>query len=244
MKRKAILYLVTPDFLPQFAVSFDSYLAHNQVNVDVIKAGKATKEQCLLDRPKEILELFDDGYDQVLHLGADMMFYGSIDNLWKKYQRFDTAATPHLLTSSTGPERYAWTRLTGIYNSDFTMWMNTPATREFLLWQKAMMEEACLSAPNDGYFYDQGYLDMLPVLTKFAPIKDPRINIAYYNLFERASRYTPLAFQYTGYDPDYPAELSRYIREDDKKHLTNTIISRTLKYFDKLVEAGWTSKRK
>lgn len=242
MSKKAILYLVTPEFSPQFDVSFDSYLKYNSSEAHVIRANKVTKEQCLADRPTEILECFDEGYDQVLHVGADMMFYGSIDHLWKKYQRFDTAATPHLLTSSTGPERYAWTRLTGIYNSDFTMWMNTPATREFLLWQKAMMSEANLSAPSHGYFYDQGYLDMLPVLTKFAPIKDKRINIAYYNLFERQD-VKPLTFQFTGYSPEYPADLSKYMRESDKKHLTSEVISRTLEYYNLLMESGWKSKR-
>lgn len=215
-------------------VSIESYLKYNAaIPIHIIECG--SKEEVLAKRPEAILSLLNSGYDQVLHLGADMMFYGNIEDIFNDCSNADVAATPHLLTDTTDAERYAWTRLTGIYNSDFTLWNNAPCTIKFLEWQHKMLQQANLSQPNHGYFYDQGYLDMLPVLTNFVIIENPAINMAYYNLFERQG-IKPIAFQFTGWSPRYPYDLSQYMKESDKIYLTPEIVCLIVDYFRRLIQ--------
>jgi hypothetical protein len=75
--------------------------------------------------------------------------------------------------------------------------------------------------PDLGLFVDQKWVDLVPGL--FAPVAvltDPGLNVAYWNLAARpvrrdGARWTaggaPLRFvHYSGYDPAYPAEVSKH----------------------------------
>lgn len=165
--------------------------------------------------------LFLGGYQQVLQIGADVIFYHDPAEIFDTYKEYDAAGAPHILSPITEDGRVPHNQqvhLTGHLNSDVTLWNNAPSTIKFLEWQRDELRKVNLFAPEKGYFFDQVYLSFAPYfINNFHIIKDQDHNIAYYNLHERdLSRIK--TFHFTGYKEDNPSYLSKYMQR--LEHMT------------------------
>lgn len=219
----------------------------------------STAEQIFGSRPALIKFLMQKmHYHQVLHLGADVMFYSISDWIFEAYKEEDTAACPHSCApypmDGKNPNELQ-VHLTGQLNSDFVLYNARKATLDFLTFQIKQHELAFGNNPAIGHFYDQVWLSFLPYYTNCKIIKDPRINVAYYNLHERRlirtdknqywvqideapnTLYQLVCFQFTGYDPNYPATLSKYNGRLDIVH--KDVVHLCLEYQQQLEGAGW-----
>jgi hypothetical protein len=271
---RAVAILVTPDFLPQLKVCIESIKQHepelpicvayfgadypenyNPDNVYFYLQGEVAEvKELYKQRPRFILDLLRDEYSQVLHIGADVVFYQPFVKYMQRYAGCDAALSPHItspikIEDELFPNDFSVYR-TGPYNSDFTIWNDFPDTRNFLLWQ---YQSLCkVNDDKYGYFFDQTYLAMAPCFMDTEIITDVGINVAYYNLHEnlvevdRDGEYivtnqgrfvNPLiCFQFTGYETRKPARLSKFHKRE--KQLTSGILSVTLDYAKRLELAG------
>jgi len=177
------------------------------------------------NRPKAILGLFKQGFDEVLHLGADVHFYAHFMEQLRALPG-DIVATPHI----TKPMPLDGARpttmqihMTGQLNSDFVLYRNKPRTIAFLEWMAAAMEVKCSDDISSGHFFDQVYLSYAPYFTNCYILKKPGFNVAYWNLQERelfrdldgkwrvaADQQQLVCFQFSGFDPDKWWQLSKY----------------------------------
>lgn len=163
-------------------------------------------------RPAVVLEMFARGYDVVLFLGADVVFYHSAWDLGEQGLLYNAEVTPHVLRplpeDGLHPSNSDLVHA-GQINSDFVIWYNTSPTREFLRWQADMQIKHCADTPT--MFYDQSWLNFLPFMVPNVNIiKHPGYNAAYYNLHERSITWTGeywkagphaalVAYQFTGW---------------------------------------------
>lgn len=193
----------------------------------------------LASRPACILDLFEQGYHTVVHLGADVVFYTDPRSFISNNVG-SIAAAPHLLDLPRTANESRWISLTGILNSDVVIYRNYPETLAFLKWQKQMLAEVCASDVHNGHFYDQQYLQMAMTLPSFCLIEDVGVNVAYYNMHEEGR---PLrredglhCFQFSGYDIKRPLTLSKYNLNPKLQTLQATKL--LLDYRERLIKAG------
>lgn len=136
-------------------------------------------------RPAVVLELFKQGFSEVLFCGADVVFYSTPYELLNCESK-DVAITPHsslpfpddgLFPSNTSLSK------SGHLNSDLVLWKNTPQVVQFLEWQAKIHESKCVIA--DGIFLDQTWLNFVPfVLDNVLILKHKSYNRAYFNEHE------------------------------------------------------------
>ncbi len=171
-------------------------------------------------RPQAVLDLFDEGFDTVVQLGADVVFYSDASSLLE--MGADVVVTPHLLSPLPDDGKFPSNETVahaGHVNSDITVFRDRPAVRQFLEWQARVHESKCV---EDKYtLYDQTWLNFVPFFVQRTHILfDDRYNVAYWNYVERNLRrvdgiwYTndgPLvAFHFSGLDPRKPEHISRH----------------------------------
>ena len=96
--------------------------------------------------------------------------------------------TPHI-TKARSEETQPDDRtilLGGTYNLGFAALSDSPSTRALLQWWERHLERDCRSAPAEGLFVDQRWMDLAPGFAeKTAILRQPGCNIAYWNLYER-----------------------------------------------------------
>jgi len=91
----------------------------------------------------------------------------------------------------------------------------------FLSWWRERMRLRCERSPGQGLLHDQRWIDYGPAFVdRVAVVRDPGVNVAYWNLPERPidrvdGRFTaagaPLRlFHFSGFDPSTPKVLSRH----------------------------------
>ena len=177
------------------------------------------------NRPKEVLKLFQEGFDEVLFLGADVYFTASFLSVLNEYTG-SALFTPHITAPMPLDGCYPTTmnvHATGQLNSDFVLWRKCDETIKFLEWQAAMMEVVCKDDIKNGHFFDQVYLSYAPYFMGSAVIfKHPGFNVAYWNLPQRrlnkgnvyryyVNELIPLyCFQFSGFDEKRPYSLTKY----------------------------------
>lgn len=176
------------------------------------------------NRPKQVLKLFEQGYETVIFVGADIYFTGHF--IPSDYKQYDALFVPHTIkplpNDGHAPSNLGMLR-TGNLNSDFTIWNKTEAVIEFLEWQAEQMElYECVAKLDMGLFFDQGWLQAaISFLPNICIIQSTAYNVAYYNLHCRELKKAGVKwfvdgksmafFQFSGYKPDEaPYNLSKY----------------------------------
>lgn len=145
---------------------------------DVIEFNTAVKPHCascLLDK-----------YEKVIYLDPDTFVYDSLDCI---YDRLDSSAvllTPHTLTPYTDnkrPNNLDISRF-GVFNLGF--FAANRHAKAFLLWWDRMLRDYCFYEPALGMGVDQKWVDQAPALFDSVEIiKNPGLNVAFWNLHER-----------------------------------------------------------
>lgn len=182
------------------------------------------------DRPLFVLELFEDGYKQVNHIGADVVAYSESIDLQLTYSQ-DAAFICHSHLPNNNPVHL---HKTGLLNSDLTYWRFSEDSINFLKWQAEQLKQ--VNSDKEGYFFDQVYLDFALTQCSEVQILTPNsYGKAYYNLHEGFSRTNLVAFHFSGFMEEFPSLLSKF--NFDKKHLTVEVVQLALEYGERLYAA-------
>lgn len=124
-----------------------------------------------------------------LYLDPDIWLLAPLNSI---EAAFDNGAelllTPHITTSRLTPWAPDDLRLLrdGVYNLGFCGLKDTPATRDLLKWWESHLLRDCRTASDEGIFVDQKWMELAPCFIENTVIlRDPGLNIAYWNLPER-----------------------------------------------------------
>lgn len=178
-------------------------------------------------RPHLLRLLLDRGASAAIFTDTDTRFYAPIDDL----AGATAAAGLALIPQSTRPvlgRRYfpvgqlEYRRITnGLFNPGLLA--VGPKGREFLGWWGARLARDCLKEPEAGMLADQIWVDWAPLYFGHTILRDPSLDVGFWNLDERelhelddqpAVDGTPLRhFHFAGFDPRRPELLSTYFEE-------------------------------
>lgn len=254
MESNTIALLITNDRLHQALVAVESarkFEPELDVNIAYFDSKLPTEEQQKLfgkntywhlkgkpahfkeifkERPRFVLDLFDEGYKRVLHIGSDIFFLRKFSHYFSDSRNW---ACPHLVELPLNATHARNIHKTGIINSDLIMWINNALSREFLNWHYEMLKQ--VNDDKEGFFFDQMYLDF-GISTGHINVRlNSPDNVSYYNLHEpRSIKYTT-TFQFSGFVEQIPSMLTRY--KVDKKLLTLDVVQLAMKYGELLDEA-------
>ncbi len=162
--------LAIPDF-PQFAFRYG-----------VLEFNTAVK-------PFMIRHLLARGHDPVLYFDADIEVFAPLDGILQSLA--DGASfvlTPHLLQPAEGdadPDDVGIMRA-GAYNLGFLGVGSTAEVPAIIDWWARRLRYHCVIDPGRGLFVDQRFMDLVPGFADRVHIlRDPRCNVAYWNLAQR-----------------------------------------------------------
>ncbi len=176
-------------------------------------------------KPFAMRRVLDEGLRGVLYLDSDGLVYGPLSGIRERLGSGPVALTPHLdspLPEDGRSPSEATILRAGVFNGGFVAVSGTPGGRGFLSWWSERLRRECINDPPSGIFVDQQWLDEVPAFFPDARIeRGPGYNVAYWNLGSRSVRRDaagrlmandePLVyFHFSGFNPELPAELSRY----------------------------------
>ncbi|MCC7273756.1 MAG: hypothetical protein IT561_13885 [Alphaproteobacteria bacterium] len=169
--------------------------------------------------------LSEPDVERALFLDPDTRLYAPLDGLLLPLDAgADLALTPHA-THPSSRRAFPTERdllQVGVYNLGVLAARRTAATSGFLDWLCARLERDCVDARADGLYVDQRFFDLAPAFVdRVAVVRDPALNVAYWNLDQRrlardGTGFTidgrPLVlFHFSGLDPQRPQALAERI---------------------------------
>lgn len=175
-------------------------------------------------KPWALELLLDRGADVAVYLDPDIFVYSALDEVEHAGLHSPILLTPHTVSpmrrDSLRPSE-ADIMGAGVYNLGFIA-VNKDA-RDMLGWWQERLRRDSISAPEQMLFTDQRWIDLVPGYFDHGVLRDPGYNVAYWNLDSRqidwdGQRYLvnsrPLRFfHFSGYSPDTPWILSKYVAD-------------------------------
>lgn len=175
-------------------------------------------------KPWALELLLDRGADVAVYLDPDIYVYSALDEVEHAALDSGILLTPHTVSpmrrDSLRPSE-ADIMGAGVYNLGFIA-VNKGA-RSMLAWWQERLRRDSISAPEQMLFTDQRWIDLVPGYFDHGVLRDPGYNVAYWNLDSRlvewdGERYQvnsrPLRFfHFSGYSPETPWILSKYVAD-------------------------------
>jgi glycosyltransferase involved in cell wall biosynthesis/lipopolysaccharide biosynthesis glycosyltransferase len=143
-------------------------------------------------KPYAIEYLLRKGYEKVLYIDPDIMFYSSIENLDEKLNDNEIILTPHIQKPyfDTKSPSEIDIMMGGTYNLGFIAVRNTKGVFDMLKWWQDRLFDKGFSDVKNGMFTDQKWIELVPSLFDNVCIyKNPGYNVAYWNMHERQLKY-------------------------------------------------------
>src|ERR1700686_3063005 len=168
----------------------------------------------------------------VAYFDPDIRFYAPMDEIERLAAEHELVLIPHITAPIPDDGKQPGEldlMASGTYNLGFVAMAPGARTRELLQWWQKRLRYDCVIDHALGYFVDQRWFDLVPnTFAGTAVLRDPGMNVAYWNLHERRISQdsggtwlvngAPLCFfHFSGFDPDRPHLLS--------KHQTRTRLS-------------------
>ncbi|MBJ7347946.1 MAG: hypothetical protein JHC87_05165 [Thermoleophilaceae bacterium] len=162
--------------------------------------------------------------EKVVYLDADVRVYGSLDVIVDHLEEHPILLTPHILSGlpadGMSPSDLDIIK-SGAYNTGFIGVRRSAQTNEMLDWWCGHTADKQPDAPNGQPTNDQIWAGLMPSLFPAAHIlRDPSLNVAYWNLHERqltkrdgdfyVGDQRLRFFHFSGFSPDSPSVLSKY----------------------------------
>lgn len=152
-------------------------------------------EACCVIKPFLMRRLLERGFDTVLHVDNDILFFGDGMSFVDDMGRADLLVTPHVL--SPLPFNEPWLRVSmgqlaeaGVLNTGLVGARNTSGARSFLdTWGRLCSGPGAFMR-DLGNQNEQQYFNWVLAFSDNVRIcRDPRVNVAYWNLHERPIRW-------------------------------------------------------
>ena len=176
--------------------------------------------------------LADESASPVAYFDPDIRFYSSVEKIERLTAEHELVLTPHITAPIPDDGRQPGeldVMASGVYNLGFVAMAPSERIHELLRWWQKRLRYDCVIDHALGYFVDQRWFDLVPnTFEGTAVMRDADMNVAYWNLHERAITRDadgswlvngePLRFyHFSGFDPTAPHLLS--------KHQTRTRLS-------------------
>jgi glycosyltransferase involved in cell wall biosynthesis len=175
-------------------------------------------------KPWALELLLDRGADVAVYLDPDIYVYSALDEIERATLDSGILLTPHTVSpmrrDSLRPSE-ADIMGAGVYNLGFIA-VNKGARGMLRWWQERLCRDS-ISAPEKMLFTDQRWIDLVPGYFDHGVLRDPGYNVAYWNLDSRRVEWDgqgyqvdsqPLRFfHFSGYSPDTPWILSKYVAD-------------------------------
>ncbi|MEO6502048.1 MAG: glycosyltransferase family 4 protein [Jatrophihabitantaceae bacterium] len=175
-------------------------------------------------KPWALELLLDRGAEVAVYLDPDIYVYSALDEIEHAALDSGILLTPHTVSpmrrDNLRPSE-ADIMGAGVYNLGFIA-VNKDA-RAMLGWWQERLRRDSISAPEQMLFTDQRWIDLVPGYFDHGVLRDPGYNVAYWNLDSRQIEWDgqgyevnsqPLRFfHFSGYSPDTPWILSKYVAD-------------------------------
>ena len=128
------------------------------------------------------------GLDRAFYFDPDILVYDRLSVLEDAIRSHQAVLTPHLLRpiDNTARPTERSIRACGVYNLGFLGLQLGRGTEGFLEWWCERLHRFCVVDLEHGLFVDQSWMDFAPAfLESVAIVRDPRFNVAYWNLPHR-----------------------------------------------------------
>ena len=199
------------------ATTLDTPIRAMSVYYDALELNTAIKPYVFLHF------LGQPGVASVTYLDPDIYVFRPLDQIRSGLDDGQLVLTPHItrpLLGEANPNDQALLRA-GVYNLGFASVRNEPKTQALIRWWADRCEFDCRVDLANGLFTDQKWMDLSPgFVDSVAILRDPGLNLAYWNLEGRDLQYTedgwqvdgrPLTFfHFSGFDPHRPRTLSKH----------------------------------
>ncbi len=200
-------------------------------------------------KPYAMRHLLERGHRRVFHLDADTIVTGDLGPLLDALDEASIVLTPHLLTPASGPDARARELMlvrAGVLNTGVLGVRADAAGEAFLEWWMERTLTHSVADLDNGLHLDQRWVDLAPGMFDGVHIlRDPGVNVAYWNLAERPLRvegdritaggHPCRLLHASGYDVRHPARLSAYAPELPAEGAVAGLLER---YRRELLEAG------
>ena len=175
-------------------------------------------------KPFMVRHLLARGHEHVLYFDPDIEIFRPVDSVTAALREGASfVLTPHVCAPAEGsafPDDIGIMQA-GVFNLGFLGVGATPETEPLLRWWSRRLEHQCLNDQPGGIFVDQKFMDLLPgFAARLCILRDPTLNVAYWNLSQRVLRRDgnawtvdgqPLTFfHYSGISPADTTRLSKY----------------------------------
>jgi glycosyltransferase involved in cell wall biosynthesis len=206
-------------------------------------------------KPWLLEHLLDRGAESVLYLDPDIGVYDRLDELAGVAKDREIALIPH--ARAPFPRDGKMTSesailAVGVYNLGFIG--VGQSSRAFLAFWKERLRRECRNDPGNMRFVDQRWVDFVPGMFECEIVRDPRWNVAYWNLHEREVLWTGERyevegkqlgfFHFSGYSPSSRHILSRHQVERPRIKLSEhpSLVKIFSEYGDELEKSGFGSE--
>ena len=217
---------------------------------DVIELATAVK-------PTLLRHLLTQGGEPVAYLDPDIIVFEPLDEIERLARADDIVLTPHtsvpLPDDGKLPGEVAFLEA-GVFNLGFVA-VGAGAV-PFLDWWVEKLARQCLVATHRHLFVNQKWIDFVPCYFRHHVLRDPAVNVAYWNLPVRRLERRPegwfvddrplVFFHFSGYDPAKPDLFSKFQGPDPRIRLDEHDDLRALcdDYAARLLERGHAELRR
>ncbi|MDR5589699.1 hypothetical protein [Christiangramia sp. SM2212] len=128
------------------------------------------------------LEFLLKTYDKVIYLDSDLYFFNDYEFLFDNLEKANVLLTPHWRSANPDKEysNFVHNFRDGLYNAGFIG--ASRGAEKALEWWAKMVLFKCEVNRKDGYYVDQRYLDLMPVIFEDVEVlKHKGCNVANWN---------------------------------------------------------------
>lgn len=209
-------------------------------------------------KPSALKKLFSMGKEKIVYLDPDIKVFGQFTELEQFLDGKSIVLTPHTIhpipRDGLRPSE-SDIMASGAYNLGFIALSKSKTSIEFLDWWEERLRFDSISDPEEMLFTDQRWIDLAPSYFPIDFFRNPGFNVAYWNLHERSLSKTedeyfagdkPLVFfHFSGYSPDKPWILSKYVSDNPRVVISKDRILAELceQYGMEATRNGWDSTK-
>jgi hypothetical protein len=203
--------------------------------------GASPLELCVRLKPLALEALLDEGYGSVLFLDPDQWVLGDLEPVWEALERNAILLTPHLAAPAVGGDAAARELMllrAGTHNAGALGVADHPEARRMLAWWAERLDAANHGRVEEGAYYDQRWLDLVPGLFDGVEVlRDERFNVGHWSLPERDAADVRLLHA-SGFDPERPRIVTSHDPRlaDVEAERVGALLER---YAGELLAAGW-----
>ena len=208
-------------------------------------------------KPSALKALFKSGSTKITYLDPDIQVFGELAELENALNKNPLVLTPHTLTpmprDGLRPSE-ADIMGSGTFNLGFIALSQSDVAFELLDWWEERLRFDSISDPEEMLFTDQRWIDLVPSYFPIHVLRDSSYNVAYWNLQERklskngdtftVNNKDLKFFHFSGYRPDRPWILSKYVADNPRIVLSgDDVLIELCENYSKLAfNAGWLSE--